>query len=380
MVYSLSKPIPKPLLAVALLVGAAVLLPLLYLVLRAAQAEPQQLAEIVLRERNLQLLGNTVALLVGVIALTTALALPLAWVTSRTNLRGKRFWTVLLVLPLAVPGYVGVFGFFGATGAGGWLEHLLGFPWPRPTGYLGALGVLTLFTYPYLFLNLRAALLGLDAGLEESARSLGYRGLEVFWRVVLPQLRPALFAGWLLIGLHVLGDFGVVSLVRFETFSYAIYLQYSASFDRVYAAWLSLMLILLTGSLLWLEARLLKNLSLSRVGLGSARKPQPVRLGFWLLPSLGLMAVPIVGALVVPLTSIGYWLAQHPSTYVNGLGGILEALRNSVQAAAPAAFLAACLALPLAYLGVRYPGRLSRLLERAATLATPPLRWLLPWP
>lgn len=163
MIYGLSKPIPRPLLAVAVLVGAAVVLPLLYLVLRAAQAEPQQLIEIVLRERNLQLLGNTLALLVGVIALTTALALPLAWVTSRTDLWGKRFWTVLLVLPLAVPGYVGVFGFFGATGAGGWLEHLLGFPWPRPTGYLGALGVLTLFTYPYLFLNLRAALLGLDA-------------------------------------------------------------------------------------------------------------------------------------------------------------------------------------------------------------------------
>lgn len=379
MIYGLSKPIPKPLLTVALLVGAAVLLPLFYLVLRAAEAEPRQLAEIVLRERNLELLGNTVALLVGVIVLTTVLAIPLAWLTSRTNLWGKRFWTVLLVLPLAVPGYVGVFGFFGATGASGWLEPLLGFPWPRPTGYLGALGVLTLFTYPYLFLNLRAALLGLDAGLEESARSLGYKNLEVFWRVVLPQLRPALFAGWLLIGLHVLGDFGVVSLVRFETFSYAIYLQYSASFDRVYAAWLSLMLLLLTGSLLWLEARLLKNLFLSRVGLGSARKPQPVRLGGWLLPAIGLMAVPIVGALLVPLTSIVYWLTQHPSTYVHGLGGILEALRNSVQAAAPAAFLAACLALPLAYLGVRYPGRLSRLLERAAYIgyATPPLAFAL---
>lgn len=380
MVYALSKPIPKPLLAVAVLVGTAVVLPLLYLVLRAAQAEPQQLVEIVLRERNLQLLGNTLALLVGVIALTTALALPLAWITSRTDLWGKRFWTVLLVLPLAVPGYVGVFGFFGATGASGWLEHLLGFPWPRPTGYLGALGVLTLFTYPYLFLNLRAALLGLDVGLEESARSLGYRGLEVFWRVVLPQLRPALFAGWLLIGLHVLGDFGVVSLVRFETFSYAIYLQYSASFDRVYAAWLSLMLILLTGSLLWLEARLLKNLSLSRVGLGSARKPQPVRLGVWWLPSLALMAVPIVGALVVPLTSIVYWLAQYPSSpHTRSFEAVLEALRSSVQAAAPAAFLAALLALPLAYLGVRYPSRLSRLLERAAYIgyATPPLAFAL---
>jgi iron(III) transport system permease protein len=379
MVPSLAKPIPKSLLAVALLVGLAVTLPLLYLVLRAAEAEPHQLIEIVLRERNLLLLANTLALLVGVTALTTLLALPLAWITSRTSLRGKRIWTVLLVLPLAVPGYVGVFGFFGATGANGWLENLLGFPWPRPTGYLGALGVLTLFTYPYLFLNLRAALMGLDSGLEESARSLGYKRYEVFLRVILPQLRPALYSGWLLVGLHVLGDFGVVSLVRFETFSYAIFLQYSAAFDRVYAAWLSLMLILLTGSLLLLEARMLKNLSLSRVGLGSARRQNLVRLGAWTLPSYALMGLSLVGALIVPLTSIFYWTLQHPDTYVGGLAGILEALKNSLQASAPAALVAAGLALPLAYLGVRYPGRLSRMLERTAYIgyATPPLAFAL---
>lgn len=289
MLQTTGKPIPNGLLLVAVLVGLGVVLPLFYLVLRAAQADPSQLSEIILRTRNLQLLGNTLALLAGVIVLTTVLALPLAWLTSRTDLPFKKIWTVLLTLPLAVPGYVGVFGFFGATGATGWLEQILGFPWPRPTGYWGALGVLSLFSYPYLFLNLRAALLGLDSSLEESARSLGYRGLEVFWRVILPQLRPALFAGWLLIGLHVLGDFGVVSLVRFETFSYAIYLQYSSSFDRVYAAWLSLMLLLLTAGLLWLESRALRNLNLSRVGLGGARQALGARLGGWVLPAYVLL-------------------------------------------------------------------------------------------
>jgi len=379
MVPTFRKPIPKGLLAVTLLIGLGVMVPLLYLVLRAAQAEPHQLVEIVFRERNLQLLFNTLALLAGVLLLTTLLALPLAWITSRTSLRGKRIWTVLLVLPLAVPGYVGVFGFFGATGLNGWLHDLLGFPWPRPTGYLGALGVLTLFTYPYLFLNLRAALLGLDSGLEESARSLGFRSYEVFWRVVFPQLRPALYAGWLLVSLHVLGDFGVVSLVRFETFSYAIFLQYSAAFDRVYAAWLSLMLILLTGSLLWLESRLLRNLSLSRVGLGSARRQSLVRLRSWTLPTYALLLLPVVGGLVIPLISVLYWIIKHPSAHLGGLAGIVESLQNSVLASAPAALVAACLALPLAYLGVRYPSRLSRLLERAAYIgyATPPLAFAL---
>ncbi|RDI96168.1 iron ABC transporter permease [Meiothermus sp. QL-1] len=372
-----SRPIPKSLLFLAFLVGLGVLLPLVYLVLRAAQAEPAQLVEIVLRPRNLQLLLNTLALLLGVLVFSTLLALPLAWLTSRSSLRGKRFWALLLTLPLAVPGYVGVFGFFGATGASGWLRDWLGFPWPRPTGYWGALGVLTLFTYPYLFLNLRAALLGLDRSLEESARSLGYGGWQAFFRVVLPQLRPALYAGWLLVGLHVLGDFGVVSLVRYETFSYAIYLQYSSAFDRVYAAWLALMLLLLTGSLLWLEARLLKNLSLSRVGQGSARPAAPVPLGAWTLPAYALLLLPVLGALGVPLVSILYWMLEPGHGVV--WPSVWEALRNSAQASAPAALLAALLVLPLAYLGVRYPGRLSRMLERVAYLgyATPPLAFAL---
>lgn len=93
--------------------------------------------------------------------------------------------------------------------------------------------------------------------------------------MTLPQLLPAFLSGYLVIALHVLGDFGTVSLLRYETFSYAIYLQYSAAFDRVYAAWLALFLLLLTGSLLLLEAALLRRLSLGRTGRGAARTSPP---------------------------------------------------------------------------------------------------------
>jgi iron(III) transport system permease protein len=368
--------IPWHFLIPALIAGAGVLLPLAYLVLRAFEADPQTLAELVLRERNLRLLLNTLILLIGVLAGTALLALPLAWLTTRSDLRGKRLWTVLLTLPLAVPGFVGAYALLGATGPGGMLEALLGIGWPRPWGYWGAWGVLVLFTYPYLFLNLRAGLLGLDPSLEEAAQSLGYRRIEVFFKVVLPQLRPAFYAGGLLVGLHVLGDFGVVSLMRYETFSYAIYLQYSASFDRVYAAWLSLMLIGLTGGLLWLEARLLWGLSFSRVGLGSARLARPVPLGPWRWLSYPLLLAPVVGALLIPLATMLYWALRFP--YENRVS-VTEALVNSAQAAAPAALVAVLLALPLAYLGVRFPSQLSRLLERTAYLgyATPPLAFAL---
>jgi iron(III) transport system permease protein len=228
------------------LVALGVLVPIGYLVVRAFEADPSEAAALVLRERNLRLLGNTLALAAGVLAGATLLAAPLAWLVARTDLRGRRLFTVLGVLPLAVPGYVAAFALLAATGPNGTLAGL-GLVLPRPSGYGGALVALALTTSPYLFLNLRAALLGVDPALEESARSLGTSPSEALRRVVLPQLLPAYLAGALLVVLHVLGDFGVVSLMRFETFSYAIYLQYAASYDRVYAAWLALMLLALTG-------------------------------------------------------------------------------------------------------------------------------------
>ena len=368
---------PLRLLLPGLAVGGAVLLPMVYLLWRALEATPSGLAEIVLRPRNVWLLGQTLLLMVGVQLGTALLALPLAWLTTRTSLARSPLLTLLLTLPLAIPGYVGAFTLLAATGPSGLLASI-GLDWPRPSGYWGALGILVLFTYPYLFLNLRAALLGLDPSHEEAALSLGQSRWQAFWKVTWPQLRPALLAGWLLIGLHVLGDFGVVSLMRYETFSLAIYTQYSASFDRIYAAWLSLMLLILTGSLLWLEARLLRSLSLSRVGLGVSRPPRRMVLGHWRwLAYLGVL-VPLVGGLLIPLSTILYWLLRWPLDAYS-LGGVLERLGHTALAAAPAALAASLLALPLAYLGVRFPTRLSQALERTAYLgyAMPPLAFAL---
>lgn len=361
----------------AALVAAGVLVPLGYLAARALEAEPDALAALLFRWRNLRLLGHTLGLTAGVLAAATALALPLAWLVTRTDLRGARFATLLGVLPLAVPGYVMAYALLGMTGTNGLLAGLLGVAWARPSGYLGALAALTLYTFPYLFLNLRTALLGLDPALEEAARSLGYREREVARRVVLPQLRPAFFAGGLLVALHVLGDFGVVSLMRFETFSYAIYLQYAAAFDRVYAAWLALMLLGLTGALLALEARLLKGRRYARTGSGPGRRVRRASLGRWTVPAHAFVALVGLASVGLPVATIVYWFGRGVET--SPWGALGAALWDSTRAALPAALLAAALAVPVAYLGVRKPSWPSRLFERIAYLgyATPPLAFAL---
>ena len=360
------------------LVVVGVLIPLAYLLVRAAQADLDVLYGLVVRMRTVELLWNTVALTGGVLIGTTLLAFPLAWLTTRTTLPGTRVITWLGVLPLAIPGYVMAYALLGATGSQGVLSQTVGFSIDRLHGYWGAWTALSLGTFPYLFLNLRTALLGLDPAVEESAQALGYPRAQVFARVVLPQLRPAFLAGGLLVGLHVLGDFGVVSLMRFETFSYALYLQYTASYDRIYAACLALMLLALTIAVLVLEARLLKGLLYHRTGTGTGRPAAPVSLGAWTGPAFAVVAFIALTSVVIPAGTVMYWMGSATQSGVPW-GALGAALWDSFSASAPAAFLAAALALPVAYLSVRMPSQLTAGLERIAYLgyATPPLAFAL---
>ena len=360
------------------IVLAGVLVPLAYLFVRAFQADLQTLSDLVVRWRTVRLLGNTLGLAVGVLAGTTMLAFPLAWLTTRTDLPGRGVLTLLGVLPLAVPGYVMAYVLLATTGQYGTLAQTLGVVLPRLNGYDGALIALSLGTYPYLFLNLRTALLGVDPALEESARALGYSRWQVFWDVILPQLRPGYLAGSLLVGLHVLGDFGVVSLMRFETFSYALYLQYAASYDRIYAACLALMLLALTVAILFLEASLLRGLLLHRTGSGTARRAAPHELGAWRWAGYAFAGGLALASVGIPVATVGYWMAD---TVTTGLpwASLASSLWASVSASAPAAGLAALLATPIAYLGVRYHSGWTQAVERIAYLgyATPPLAFAL---
>ncbi|ACO46899.1 iron ABC transporter permease [Deinococcus deserti] len=368
---------PLALLLPAVLTVLGVLLPLSYLVLRALGAEWTELREIVFRWRNVQLFGNTVLLTVAVLVTTTLVALPLAFLSARSDFRPRSVLLLLGVLPLAIPGYVGAYALIAASGPGGALDTLLGLAWPGPSGFWGALGVLTLFTFPYLFLNLHAALRAQDPALEDAARLLGRSPIQTFRKVTLPYLRPAWLSGALLIALHVLGDFSVVSLMRYPTFSAAIYQQYTAAYDRVYSAWLALLLLLVTAAALWLEARLMRNLHVSRVSPGGAREPRRVQLGR-LTPLAWIFAATLAGAaLVVPLGTIVYWMRLETNPFA--WAGLWEAARTALGAAALAAFTTTLLAFPLAYIGSRYRGRWARVTERAAYLgyATPPLAFAL---
>lgn len=364
--------------SLGLLVGVLMLLPLSYLILRASQADFATIWALMMRARTGQLIINTAALVAGVLVLSTAMALPLAWLVSRTNLWARRVVNVLVVLPLAVPGYVMAYALIGLAGNYGFLNQIFGVTLPRPQGWWGATLALSLYTFPYLYLNLRAAFSGLDASLEESARALGATPREVFMRVTLPHLLPALGAGWLVVGLYVLGDFGAVALMRYEVFSSVIYTQYSVAFDRLYASWLALMLVAIALSVVWWESRLREGAHYARTGSGSGSGPRRLKLPMaGQVAGWGFVVTVVTASIGLPVAVLAFWMTRSPIGPV--LPDLLRAFGQSLSVAVPSAAVAAALALPMAVLAVRYPSKLSTFINRIGFVgyAVPPLAFAL---
>lgn len=351
----------------AALVAGGTLLPLVYLIVRAASGGVEVL-DLVLRARTVEVLVRSAGLSLAVAGASTALSIPLAWLTVRTDLPWRRAWTVLTILPLAIPTYVGGFTFVAALGPRGMLQELLSRPLgvqrlPEIYGFPGAVLVLTLFSYPYLLLSVRAGLRGLDPSLEEASRSLGRGPWSTFWGVTLPQLRPALASGALLVALYALSDFGAVSLLQFDSFTRAIYLQYQGSFDRKMAAVLALLLVVLTLALLAAESRTRGRARYDRGNAAAFRPAAAVRLDRWRWPALAFCALVVLLSLLLPLVVLGYWLVRG-LTQGARLDLTWAAVASSVYASGLAALVAVAAALPLAVLSVRYRGRVSALLER----------------
>ena len=214
---------PLLLVIVATVVGLAMLLPLAYLLLRSSELGLVHMLEILTSPRTLQVIANSAVLAVLVTTISFLLALPLAWLTVRTDLPGRPVWSTLLALPLVIPTYVGAYALISMMGprgiVQGWLEPLGVERLPSIYGLPGAVWALTIFSYPYLLISIRAGFYNLDPAQEEASRSLGCGPWQTFWRVTLPSLRPAITSGALLLALYVLSDFGAVSLLRYNSFT-----------------------------------------------------------------------------------------------------------------------------------------------------------------
>jgi iron(III) transport system permease protein len=339
--------------------AALILLPLLYVTSLALSADPAVWQRL-WATRIPELLSNTVSLAAAVAVLTLILGVSTAWIVTRFEVPGRRFWEVALVLPLAMPTYVLAYVYNYLLGFAGPVEQLwqsLAGPQARlfsPQSFWGATLVMTLDTFPFVYVLTRSALLSLNVSFEEVARTCGASRRQTMWRVTLPLLRPSIVAGVALVILYVVSDFGAVSLLRYQTLTYAVFQQMTGRSDNQAAAILSILLVVL--ALIFLTAeRWFRHRSRFYQTTGRYRAPQRLSCGW--VTAAGLTAY--LGAIVAASFGVpAYLLIQW--TWSPDAQAILDSrfvgfVWNSALLSAAAATAGVLIGLPLAYLASRRP-------------------------
>jgi iron(III) transport system permease protein len=337
--------------AASVTVAAFVVIPLVYLVLRAFEGGFGLAMDQVVSVRTAELLWRTGLLAGSVTAACLVIGVVCAWLTARSDVPCRRTMGVLFTLPLATPTLVA---------APAWISL-----WPEIAGFTGAFLVLTLGSYPFVMLPVMAALRSGDLACEEMARSLGKSAVRTFFLVTVRGVRPAALAGGLLVTLYVLADFAAPSLMRYETLTINIFASYRSAFDLTPAAIFGCVLVLVAAMVMIVERRArgrAARFGQVRVGRGVAGRPPIVPLGRAKWPAFIASIVVLVAAIGVPFATVAGWFVAGNSRgfHPDRLG---EATWNTLSFAAVGALTAVALAFPVALLAARHDGRFARFLE-----------------
>lgn len=343
------------LLLVGLAVAALALVPLAYVLWTTAELGAGEAADFLWRPRIGELLWNTVRLLLLGTLASVVVGVAGAWVVERTDVPARGWWHGLLCAPLAVPAFVNGYGWVSTTHA--------------VQSFAGAVMVVTLSYFPLVYLPTVAALRRLDPAVEEVATSLGHRAGAVFWRVTLPAISPAVLGGALLVGLHLLAEYGALQLLNYPTLTTAILQQYQTVFNGPQATLLALVLVAFCLLLLGLEALARGRRRRSRVGSGAARQPVRLRLGRTRPLVVGGLACLSLWALAVPVYALVRWLVRGTSTSLE-LGALAGATATTLGLAVAGGAIATAAAVPVVWLAVRHRGLATTAIERSVYTAS----------
>ncbi len=359
--------------SILLAVGFA--FPGLYVVWRnvTSDADPGGL---LLSDRTLEPLGRTLRLAVTVSLAAALVGTALAWMTTRTDVPWRRFWRTILPIPLVFPTFIGAAAFIRTLNPGGLANELLADlgvdQTPELRGWFGAWLVLTLFTYPYVYLPVAARLRQLPGTLEESARVLGDGALRTFRRVVLRQIAASIAAGTLLVFLYSISDFGAVQLMRYDTLTRAIETNYLAQPPTAFA--LALILLMLAAIVVVAERSVGRHLSEHDSTVTG--RPVVYRLGRARWPAFAGVAGVAALAVGAPVAALVDWAAdgmlrsrRAGQTLTIDQDKVLEAAVNTLESSALTAVVAVLAVLPIAFLVGRYRDRVGGI-THAVVIAT----------
>ncbi|MFI2564358.1 ABC transporter permease [Paenarthrobacter sp. NPDC018779] len=324
------------------------LIPLGYVVYMTAATGWDTAVELIFRPRVAELLMNTILLTVITVPACLVLGVGGAWLVERTKLRGHRFWAVALAAPLAIPAFVNSYSWVSAV--------------PSLEGIWSGVLIATLSYFPLVYIPAAATLGRLDPAIEQSAASLGLGPWAVFFRVVLPQLRIAMSGGALLVALHLLAEYGAFAMIRFDTFTTAIMVQFQSTFNGTAGNMLASVLVFLCLILLVLEVKSRGTARYARIGSGAQAKATRLPLGLYQAPAqLALLALTVL-AFGVPVWFVLRWIVAG-GTEIWTASEFIPALLQTLMYGALGALVTTIVAFPMAYLAVRRPSWFSKMLE-----------------
>ncbi len=313
-----------------------------------------------------QVAGNTLWLLLGVGTGAAVLGTALAALIALCEFPGRRFFAWLLVVPLAVPGYVLAVAFIGLFDYSAplttFLRDTAGMRMPDIRSRGGLIVVMTLALYPYVYLVARDAFASQGARAMESARALGMRPWRAFWRASLPMARPWIAGGTLLVLMETLADFGAVSVFNYETFTTAIYKAWFALFSTDTALQIAAVLLIGVLLLVGLEAASRKRQSFARLGVAGTTRIALGQHGWWATATCVLV---LFAALALPLSQLVWNATAHLADLDLRY---LASLRNALSLSAMAAVITTAAAFVIAQAAREQPGLLTTAITRIVTL------------
>ena len=297
---------------------------------------------------------NSLSVAAWSVVFASIIAIPLAYLTVRFEFRGALLIQTLGVLPLIMPPFVGAVALqliFGRSGSVNLLlNDYFGFSIPIMDGLVGVVFVESIHYFPFILLNLVAAMRNIDGAMEESAMNLGAKGWRLFWRIIFPLSLPGFLAGAALVFVKVFDDLGT-PLVMGVTNMLApqAYLRItSVGIEDPLGYVISVIMITLSILSLWMAARIMKGKDYSTLQKGGnslqrrkLRRWESVMAYAWVMAVLLITLAPHIGILLMSFSQVwsysvlpdSYTLAHYGTVLTDSQGMIVNTLNYCLMAA-----------------------------------------------
>ena len=323
-------------------------------------------------------LRNSMLICVCTTILGTLIGIPMAYISTRFNIWGKRIINMAVVLSMLSPPFIGAYSWILLLGRAGFITKLLekiGIEIGSIYGFQGILLVFTLKLFPYVYMYVSTALKNFDSSLEEASESLGVHGFKRIWHVTLPVIMPTILSAALIVFMTSLADFGTPMLIGegFKTLPVMIYERYlsEVSSNASFASTLSVIIVSCSLLVLAIQKIIIarKNYTMSAM-----RPPEVVSLstGKRILATFAVGFVALLAVLPQITVVVTSFLKTNGPLFVKGfsldsyraiLGKLSTNIRNTFTFSVIAIIIMMIVGLLLAYIIVRRKGKIANLLD-----------------